>query len=199
MKKWISLILSFTIVLLSGCNNHNNDAIERDQGQSNIISVKNSTTNHIDRKTGQQIARHLVELAKSVPNVNDATAVVVGKYAVVGIDVDSKLERSRVSTIKYTVTEALKKDPYGANAVVIADSDTNQRLKQMGKEIQNGKPISGIIEELADIVGRIVPEVPNDMIKNKKPNPTNENNKQLNRKEKNELENEQQDQSNHYK
>lgn len=199
MYKWISLIFIVAIVLLSGCNNNNNDAIERDTTQSNIVNVKNTTTDDVDRKTGQQIAKHLVEISTSIPNVNDATAVVIGKYAVVGIDVDAKLDRSRISTIKYTVAESLKKDPYGANAVVVADPDTTERLKQMGKDIQNGKPISGIFEELADIVGRVIPEVPNDLIKNSNPNPKNENNKQLNKRESNQLEKEQEDQSNQHK
>ena len=44
----------------------------------------------------------------SVPGVNDATAVVVGKYAIVGIDVKAKLDRTRVESIKYSVAESLK-------------------------------------------------------------------------------------------
>ena len=41
-------------------------------------------------------------------SVNDATAVVVGKYAIVGIDVKAKLDRTRVESIKYSVAESLK-------------------------------------------------------------------------------------------
>lgn len=36
----------------------------------------------------------------------------------------------------------------GANAVVVADPDTVSRLKEMGKEIQAGRPVSGIMDEL---------------------------------------------------
>ena len=43
-----------------------------------------------------------------MPGVNDATAVVVGKYAIVGIDVKAKLDRTRVESIKYSVAESLK-------------------------------------------------------------------------------------------
>ena len=86
--------------------------------------LKNSYIENVDRKTGQEISKRLVELATSIPNVNDATAVVIGRYAIVGIDVNSKLERSQVGSIKYSVAESLKKDPYGANAIVVADADT---------------------------------------------------------------------------
>ena len=70
--------------------------------------------------------------------VNDATAVVVGKYAIVGIDVKAKLDRTRVESIKYSVAESLKNDP-DANAVVVADVDTYERLKQIGKQIKKEK------------------------------------------------------------
>ena len=55
----------------------------------------------------------------------------LGRYAIVGIDVNSKIERSQVGSIKYSVAESLKKDPHGARAVVVADADTMQRLKEI--------------------------------------------------------------------
>ncbi len=61
--------------------------------------LKTAILKSVDRKTGQQISKRLVTLATSIPNVNDATAVVIGKYAIVGIDVDSKLERSQVGRL----------------------------------------------------------------------------------------------------
>ncbi|MCA0174458.1 YhcN/YlaJ family sporulation lipoprotein [Bacillus sp. RAR_GA_16] len=88
------------------------------------------------------------------------------------------MNRSRVSSIKYTVAEALQKDPYGANAVITADADTTYRLKQMATEIKRGHPVGGIMEELADIVGRLMPEVPSTPNKSE-PEPVRSNDKQL--------------------
>ncbi len=105
---------------------------------------------------------HLEELVKRVPGVKGAHCVVMGKTAVVGIDVDAGLERARVGSIKYTVAEALRKDPQGAGAVVTADIDLNQRIAEIGQKISNGNPISGFATELADIIGRIIPQLPGD-------------------------------------
>ncbi len=160
---------------------------------------KTVTLKSVDRQTGQEISKHLVELATSIPNVNDATAVVLGRYAIVGIDVNSKLERSQVGSIKYSVAESLKKDPHGASAVVVADADTMQRLKEINGDIKRGRPIQGIMEELADIAGRLMPEIPADIID---PNPkkaTEEPKKKLPKGEQKKLEEEQEDQSNHHK
>lgn len=196
MKK-IFMIAGIFLVL-TGCNtNKNNEAA--DQANQSLVKVKNSYIDNVDRKSGQQISKHLVELATSVPNVNDATAVVLGKYAIVGIDVNSKIDRSQVGTIKYTVAESLKKDPYGANAVVVADVDTTQRLKEMNKDIKNGRPLSGIMEELAEISGRVMPQIPGDLITPSPKNATEKPDKKLPADEEKKLEKEQEDQSNHHK
>lgn len=180
------------IFVLIGCNNTN--TAQNDQKQ-NLINVKNSEIENVDRKTGQEVSKRLVELSTSIPEVNDATAVVLGRYAIVGIDVNSKVDRSQVGSIKYSVAESLKNDPYGARAVVIADADTNQRLKEISADIQKGRPIRGIMEELADVAGRLMPEIPAKIID---PNPTKapeEPKKQLNQQEEKTLDRKQEEES----
>ena len=166
---------------------------------SSQVKVKNSNIENVDRKTGQQVSKRLVNLAVSVPEVNDATAVVLGNYAVVGIDVNSKIDRSEVGAIKYSVAESLSKDPYGAKAVVIADADTYQRLKDIQADINNGRPLRGIMEELADIAGRLMPEVPGDMITPTPKNAPEKEDKKLPANQENQLDKEQEKQSNFHK
>jgi YhcN/YlaJ family sporulation lipoprotein len=187
------VMLLFTI---SACNTQNRGAETEKQ---NVVNVKNTAVEEVDRKTGQEISRHLVKLATSIPDVNDATAVVFGKFAIVGIDVKSNIDRSEVGTIKYSVAESLKNDPYGARAIIVADPDVNARLREISEDIQNGEPIQGILNELSDITGRLMPEVPTDMVD---PNPKNapeEPKNKLNESQEKELEKEQQKQSNDQK
>jgi YhcN/YlaJ family sporulation lipoprotein len=183
------------LLLLTACNNTNN---AQNSEKQSLVNVKNSYIEDVDRKTGQEVSKRLVELATSIPNVHDATAVVIGRYAIVGIDVNSKIERSQVGSIKYSVAESLKKDPYGARAIVVADADTNERLKEISGDIQKGRPIQGIMEELADVAGRLMPEIPGDMIE---PNPKNapeEPKKKLDQNEKNNLDKKQDEGSNEH-
>lgn len=185
------------VMLLVGCGTQNNQGQE---GKSqNLVNVKNSTVPEVDRKSGQEISKRLVELASSIPNVNDATAIVLGRYAIVGIDVNKNLERSEVGSIKYSVAESLKNDPYGARAVVIADPDLNARLREISEDINDGKPIQGIMNELADVAGRLMPEIPADI---ERPAPTKsleKSKKGLNQNEDQQLEKRQEEQSNYYK
>ncbi|MFE4239076.1 YhcN/YlaJ family sporulation lipoprotein [Peribacillus butanolivorans] len=195
------LILSLaTVLLMTGCSMNNNSEKSQDNTKSNLTKVNNSSVQETDRKTGQQTAKRLTGLAKSIPEVNDATAVVLGKYAIVGIDIDQDIERSQVGTIKYSVGESLKHDPNGANAIIVADPDINERIREVAKDINNGKPVRGVLNELADITSRVIPEVPGDILT---PTPTkvieNEKAKLNNNKERKQLDEEQNDQSNHYK
>jgi len=191
------LILIQTVMLLSACGIQNNARNEANELPGNRpIHVKNSAQEPVNREDGQAISRRLVKITESVPGVNDATAVVLGRLSVVGIDVKDNLERSKVESIKYSVAEALQNDPYGANAAVVADPDTVNRLRAMGREIQAGRPVKGILDELAAIVGRVLPEVPNDATDNQQTNPTKSNNDQLNERNQKQLEKKQNNQSN---
>jgi YhcN/YlaJ family sporulation lipoprotein len=121
-------------------------------------------TGRLPIRNPQAVARHLEMLARGVRGVNDATCVVFGNYAIVGIDVDAKMDRSRVGTTKYAVAEALRKDPYGVDALVTADMDLSQRLKEIRADVQRGRPIAGFAEELGDIVGRVMPQMPRSIV-----------------------------------
>ena len=114
-------------------------------------------------------AARLEALAKSVAGVRDANCVVFGGYAIVGVDVEEHLDRSRVGTIKYSVAEALRKDPDGARAVVTADIDLAQRIREIRDDIRQGRPVAGFAEELADIIGRLVPQFPGSVVPRKDP------------------------------
>lgn len=195
MNKW--LFIGIAVFLISGCGVNNNQSQENPN--QNLVNVKNSAIQEVDRTSGQQISKRLVTLATSIPNVNDATAVVLGRYAIVGIDVNKNLDRSEVGAIKYSVAESLKNDPDGARAIIIADPDINARLKEISEDIQDGKPIQGIVNELADIAGRLMPEIPADIIDPKPKNGPEDPKKKLNEPEKRNLEKQQEEQSNHYK
>ncbi|MDL2418032.1 YhcN/YlaJ family sporulation lipoprotein [Bacillus tropicus] len=193
----ILIYMLMVCLLITGCSIGKKDNPNEKPEQKNV-SMKNVNYTNKSNKPNEKAADHLASLAASVPGVNDAKAVVVGKYAIVGIDVKAKLDRTRVESIKYSVAESLKNDPDGANAVVVADVDTYERLKQIGKQIKKGKTGEGILDELAAIVGRVMPQVPNDMIENKETNPIKDNDKQLPKDEEQELRKEQDDQSNNH-
>jgi YhcN/YlaJ family sporulation lipoprotein len=163
-------LVLFAIVLsvMTGCNNTQNEASppqpNNDQQAANRYDVRVQQTVPAKREitNKEAVADRLERLANGIGQVNNTTCVVIGNTAVCGIDVDGKLDRSRVGTIKYSVAEAFRKDPHGVHALVTADMDLVQRIRKIGKHIDNGRPVSGFAQELADIVGRIIPQMPRD-------------------------------------
>lgn len=200
MQKFGYLFLA--IMFLGGCSQN-----EQGQGQAThpkqghqVTEVKNTNIQEPTRETGQEIAARLSDLAIKVPQVRDATAVVLGTYAIVGIDVDQDIDRSQVGTIKYSVGEALQNDPYGATAVIVADPDLNARIREAATNIKKGKPVRGILNELSDITSRIIPEVPGDYLKQTPSKTMDKQNKSIdNDQEQQQLEKEQNKQSNGHK
>jgi YhcN/YlaJ family sporulation lipoprotein len=164
LKKYFIFLLLIAF-FLSGCNSNNEtDRARNDQENSNqFMNVRHSPYDDVKLEDSEKISQRLANIAGSVPNVERATAVALGKYAIVGIDVNEDLDRSKVGALKYSVAEALKKDPMGANAVVVADPDFMARIEEINEDIKNGKPVEGVLNELADIMGRIMPEVPSDL------------------------------------
>ncbi|SFE09691.1 sporulation lipoprotein, YhcN/YlaJ family [Paenibacillus algorifonticola] len=167
MYKWLLALIAIAVIA-AGCSTVKRNEMASPSPQLNkangAVRAQQLAENSVKPlKTNKEVADHLENLAKGVHGVNNAHCVVLGKTAVVGIDIDSKLDRSRVGTIKYSVAEAFHKDPYGMNAVVTADMDISQRLKEMGADIQRGKPVTGFAEEMADIISRIVPQIPRNV------------------------------------
>lgn len=157
--KHIMALLGCCVLLVVGCEQAN-DVQSNDQS-NHIQQVKDSQPTPVAEASNHEIAEHLAQLASRVPDVHQATAIIAGPYAMVAIDVEDTLDRARVGTVKYSVSEALYEDPYGKTAVVIADADIMERFRQMNKHIKNGSPVQGIVDELASIVGRYMPVTPN--------------------------------------
>ncbi|MBS4198817.1 YhcN/YlaJ family sporulation lipoprotein [Bacillus sp. FJAT-49732] len=201
MRKGMFLLFFFLIISACSQNNGQSQFNRNTDVMPQGVSVKNShiNINKNNKYTDEERANHLANLAAGIPNVNGATAVVLGNIAIVGIDVDANIDRSKVGTIKYSVAESLKHDPQGAGALVVADPDINTRLKEIKNDMAAGKPVQGIMNELSDIVGRIIPDAPTpEMGKNPEKavkKPRNQMNEQNDRQ----LEQEQQKQSNEKK
>jgi YhcN/YlaJ family sporulation lipoprotein len=181
--------LIFSLFFLSGCQNDTaTEAPLEQEGQNNsnrFIQVENPDSQEDTNLTNTEIANHLAEVASSVPEVNEASALVAGPYTVVAIDVHEDIDRSEVGTIKYTVSEALYHDRWGKTAVVVADPDLMARFRTMGTRIQEGYPVQGVIDELAAIVGRTMPEFP---VPHNQPQDTDGNRQMLEDEENEELE-----------
>ncbi|MEI7026727.1 YhcN/YlaJ family sporulation lipoprotein [Paenibacillus sp. y28] len=173
MRLRILWTTGISCLLLAGCMNQQKETApsQESTGQAGQIRVQQTAPEKKQIENRQEVADHLEKLAESNPSVKKATCVVIGNTAIVGLDVDESLERARVDVIKYSVAEALRKDPYGVNAFVTADLDLNARIARIRDDVRHGRPMAGIAEQLAELIGRIVPQIPRD-IRPEQPEPS---------------------------
>lgn len=190
------LMFTAACLLFTGCQKNSQSALPDHKTDQKVEHVKNSSQHEQEKLSNRQIADHLSGVASNIPDVRQAYAVVAGPYAVVGIDVDKDLDRSRVGTIKYSVAEAMQHDPYGKTAVIVADGDVTQRLRNMSAKISQGYPVQGFVDELAAIVGRYMPETP---VPHNRPQESDQNKKTIPEDEQKHLDDIQDEQSNHHK
>ncbi|OMF37119.1 sporulation protein [Paenibacillus sp. FSL H8-0548] len=163
MFKWFISTIIIAIVA-TGCSTVARNETSPSPQNNGRVKTQQTEPRKKEITNSKQVAAHLEQLAKGIDGVTNAHCVVFGNTAIVGIDVDAKLDRSRVGTIKYSVAEAFHKDPYGVDALVTADIDISERINEIGADIKRGRPILGFAEELADIVGRIIPQMPRDVM-----------------------------------
>lgn len=194
MNLRIAMLLSVSLVVIVGCQQEEEPLANEEEQNNRITQVENSDPTERENLNNGEIADHLATVAGDVPNVNDSAAVVAGPYTVVGIDVDKDLDRSRVGTIKYSVMEALQHDPYGKTAVVVADADVTERIRGMGNKIRQGHPVDGVVDEVAAIVGRYMPEFP---INEDQPQEPDQNKEIMPEEDKQQLEDAEEEQSHH--
>lgn len=157
------VVLALAIAIIGGCSRApRNEASPSPDGQ-NRIKVQQTVPAKPEISNRQEVTDRLEKLAAGIPQVRSARCVILGNTAIVGINVDPMLDRSRVDVVKYSVAEALRKDPYGVHAFVTADIDMAGRIAEIREAIRQGRPIAGFAEELADMIGRIVPQIPKDI------------------------------------
>jgi YhcN/YlaJ family sporulation lipoprotein len=165
MKKWLSAAVILCLTA-TGCGTVAHKGDSPSPAEDQRIRTKQTEPQPQKIVGPAQAAKHLEDLASRVGGVQSAHAVVAGNTAIVGINVDGSMDRSHVGTIKYAVAQALRKDPLGVHAIVTADVDMTHRLSEMGADIRRGRPIQGFAEEMADIVGRVMPQLPRNTAPN---------------------------------
>lgn len=105
-----------------------------------------------------QQAKNLAIEAAKVNNVKSAYVVVSGNMAIVGININKKLEKNETERLKNEVGERLKKsDQQITDVRVSTDADTVTRVRRISDGIAQGKPVSGFNKEINEILRRITP------------------------------------------
>lgn len=98
----------------------------------------------------QAVADRIVNIAANVPGVTHATAVVNGKDAVIGLDINN-ITKSR-AMIERDVANAVKKVEPGCNVHVTADGALHQRIRTLNSQVRSGHPVRTLAQDVGTII-----------------------------------------------
>lgn len=133
----------------------------KDISYNNRTALDNNYTNkglgnNVSLNTTTQTTDNLERTIEQVQGVRDATVVVSGNTAYVGLVLDTNT--ANASDIKNKVTQQIRSSNRAISTVYVStETSFIDRLRNVGTGISGGKPISGFTTELRDLVRRINP------------------------------------------
>lgn len=162
-------------------NNGNNNGIANNDGLGYNNNI-DGLGNNVNLNTTAQRTDELERTIEQMQGVRDATVVLSGNTAYVGIDLDNNTtnnvnyentanntETRNTNTtnntnagnntdIKNSVAQKIRASNTNINTVYVStETDFMDRLRNVGTGVKGGRPISGFTTELRDMVRRINP------------------------------------------
>ncbi|KAE9637004.1 YhcN/YlaJ family sporulation lipoprotein [Defluviitalea raffinosedens] len=182
-KYLIGLIYIFIITACSANNTINSKSIQNrienseDQYNTSKIEAKGSMeefkrtnpynvpeqvekNNIWDIQYSSERAKHIARIITTLPKVEKATVIVMGNIALVGVELDHGINEEEVEEAKTLIEEkTFLADASLKNVAVTASPELVKRITSIAQDLNNGKPIDGLAEELGSIIRRITPIV----------------------------------------
>ena len=167
-------LLCVSCLIFTGCSRNNNTQQtspatnnQTDNAQNNVSGNNNAadqkddngTDDNVDNTDLHQRAEKIADaVVNDVAQVKDARTVISEKMAYVSVAIDETADTAESATLKEEISDVVKKTDAEIETVyVMEDADTFTRMKEIGEDIANGKPVSGFVEELENMFVRVTP------------------------------------------
>jgi len=156
-RSMILIVITLLLLcLLSACNTQRrpDTTAPNTPNENQNTQMPQNQAGDQDMATGQKIAERVT---KDVNVVKSATVIVTGNQAWIGVDVGGNVEVD--DRLKESISNVAKEvEPNIQTVYVTADADLVTRLRNIANDIAAGKPVSGFLNELMEIAGRISPK-----------------------------------------
>ncbi len=104
-------------------------------------------------------AKKIADTVADLEEVDSATCVITDDTAMVGVQFSKQYEGELTDEIKNKIEDVAKDtDKDITKVVVTADPDLYKRIETIGKDIGEGKPLTGFKDEIDEILNRIQPK-----------------------------------------
>lgn len=171
MRSFMSLCLFF---VLSACATSQEQGVDRDTLRDDVTRIANrnnmneraqnftrmNDTDDNNLARGVRVSDEVAGEVAGLPEVKSAAAIVMGKTAYVAVVLDKKRGDGKVTDrLKEKITKhARAVDPTLRDVYVSANPDFVKQMNNYANDLRNGRPVSGLIKNLNDIIKRTFPE-----------------------------------------
>lgn len=117
-------------------------------------------TNDNNLARGVRASQEVAQEVANLPEINTAAAIVMNRNAYVAVTLKAKRGDGKVTEqLKDKVSKHAKAvDPTLRNVYVSANPDFVKQINNYANDLQNGRPVSGFIKNLNDMLRRTFPE-----------------------------------------
>lgn len=148
----------------------NNNTINRTSTESGIdmlngynqsnVNARNitNTTNNVASDDLSQRATKIAKALNKIDGVEKATVVITGEVALIGLNIANDISDEQITKIKKEAEQqTLNTDTAIKNVAITAAPEIVDRIVNVAGDIGNGKPLSGLADELGSLIRRITP------------------------------------------
>lgn len=143
-------------------NTNNQDMQNRSidhPSKENTLPIPDNSSATQENAMNTEDTRELAQaIVKEIPEVKDAHVFLMENMAYVALDIERTADSTEAAQLKEQVSNLLKeKDSKITNVYVSEDADTFTRFGEIAKDIADGKPLSGFMEEIKNFFTRVTP------------------------------------------
>lgn len=119
----------------------------------NITPTRVDNTQYVNR------ARRIADKVADLNEIESATCVISGNTAMIGVQFSKQYKGQMTDALKGKIDRLVKETDARINRVAVtADPDLVSRIRDMFRDIGRGRPVSGFVKEINELLNRIQPK-----------------------------------------
>lgn len=157
--KFLMVITLIGCLLLSGCSLFRRPALPEEGNQLNQPQQPNDPRQPpINRgaSLAQELANDITVRAEEISGVDNASAIVLGNLALIGLELRDGLNDEQVK--EQVSSDIERKFEEIDNAVVTADPEIADQIASVAERIAQGKPTQEVLDEVFEIWEKMRPQ-----------------------------------------
>ncbi|PTM59430.1 YhcN/YlaJ family sporulation lipoprotein [Desmospora activa] len=156
--KWTVVVTAFSL-FFTGCAVQKRPQTQQEM-QQQTRRLRTAPTPTRDTRPAQtmRVADHVADRVADLDTIDSATVMLVGRTAYVGVVFEKDYNGGMTNKVKDQVAKRVRQaDPNINRVLVSANPDFVGQLGDYARDVRNGRPIAGLMDNFMDLVQRTFP------------------------------------------